>query len=345
MSNKRIEKLTPEQEALIPVYRDKWRKIALSTERIDRGKAADAVKAAYELIGVPKPEIIFFDSPYAAARHVYWGISYSELDYNDLLPQLYSKLPNTNIPFFDQLNLLEDKQLFEQIRQFEMILLSEAAERLEEEDGQLCEEFDEGHMQTDILCWECGWFDFCVSVSEENHLEWEIYQNLLRHCGRIYAYKEACLVCDRPTKLSFNNQNRLHAEAEPAIEFADGFKAYAHHGVHLPERYGKIPPQQWQAQWLLEENNAELRRVLIQGIGYTRIIEELQATELDTWQEYTLLKIDNNVDVEPIYLLKMTCPSTDFIHVLRVPPDMQSAREAIRWVNWGIEPEDFAVQT
>ncbi|MEH1837484.1 MAG: hypothetical protein V7L20_01675 [Nostoc sp.] len=41
----------------------------------------------------------------------------------------------------------------------------------------------------------------------------------------------------------------------------------------------------------------------------------------------------------------MTCPSTSFIHVLRVPPNMNSAREAIRWVNWGIELEEFAMQT
>lgn len=41
----------------------------------------------------------------------------------------------------------------------------------------------------------------------------------------------------------------------------------------------------------------------------------------------------------------MTCPSTGFIHILRVPPDVTSAREGIRWVNWGIDPEDFSVQT
>lgn len=50
-------------------------------------------------------------------------------------------------------------------------------------------------------------------------------------------------------------------------------------------------------------------------------------------------------DVEPLYLLKMTCPSTRFIHALRVPPDVRSAREAIRWVNWGTDPEEFSVQT
>jgi hypothetical protein len=43
-----IDQLTPEQEALIPIYIDKWKKIALSTERLDRQKANDAVVAAYQ---------------------------------------------------------------------------------------------------------------------------------------------------------------------------------------------------------------------------------------------------------------------------------------------------------
>jgi hypothetical protein len=87
-----------------------------------------------------------------------------------------------------------------------------------------------------------------------------------------------------------------------------------------------------------------VRRLLIQEIGYDRICSELQATQLDSEQEYTLLRIDD-ADVEPMYLLKMTCPSTRFIHALRVPPNISSAREAIRWVNWGIDPLEFAVQT
>jgi hypothetical protein len=152
-------------------------------------------------------------------------------------------------------------------------------------------------------------------------------------------------VCDRPRILSFDNEQRLHAEGTPAIQFADGFSVYAYHGVGLPEKYGVLHPNHWHAQWLLEEDNAELRRVLMQGIGYGRICQELEAEELDTWQEYILLKIDNDVDIEQIYLLKMTCPSTGFIHALRVPPDVNSAREAIRWVNWGVDPEEFSVQT
>jgi internalin A len=117
-----------------------------------------------------------------------------------------------------------------------------------------------------------------------------------------------------------------------------------YHGVRLPEEYGQLHPNQWQSQWLLAEKNAELRRVLIEGIGYDRLCQELEAKQIDCWQEYALLQIDN-ADVEPICLLKMTCPSTGFIHALRVPPNLISAREAIRWINWDIDPEEFSVQT
>jgi hypothetical protein len=109
---------------------------------------------------------------------------------------------------------------------------------------------------------------------------------------------------------------------------------------------------------VLKEQNAEVRRALIQGITYDRICQELEVTELDSWQEYTLLSIEFDDDFDwvgnakPVYLLKMTCPSTGHIHALRVPPDVRSskrasltAKEAIRWVNWGTDPEEFSVQT
>jgi internalin A len=169
-------------------------------------------------------------------------------------------------------------------------------------------------------------------------------KQLFEDCGWILPFEKICLVCDRPLHLRFDAENRPHAEGEPAIAFADGYSLYFHHGVQLPEEYGKVHPDLWQAEWLLSESNAELRRVLIETIGYDRICQQLQAVELDSWQEYTLLKIDN-ADVEPIYLLKMTCPSTGHIHALRVPPDVRSAKEAIRWVNWDIDPEEFSVQT
>ncbi|MCF2146992.1 hypothetical protein IQ276_011125 [Desmonostoc muscorum LEGE 12446] len=341
-----IEKLTPEQEALIPVYRDKWRAIALSTERIDREKAAEAVKAAYAIIPEPEPTIIFCDSPYASlCLEIDLQLKYSnDKLYSDIEYLLFAQLKNQlgyNTLYVLNRRLNIDINRINQI-EFELAVLLDRELKI-----NCLRYFVDGSIRLDGLLRPYSLFEFCIYVLKCNYNQeiWEVLQNIYKHCGRIFAFDNVCMICDRPLHLRFDNQNRLHAEGEPAIEFIDGFSLYSYHGVTLPEKYGKIHPQQWQSQWLLSEENAELRRVLIQGIGYARICQELQAIELDTWAEYTLLKIEADVDEEPIYLLKMTCPSTQFIHALRVPPEIKSAREAVRWVNWGVDPEQFGVQT
>ena len=64
--NPTITELTPEQKALILQYREKWLNIARSTQRIDKEKAAESVKAAFELINEPEPKVFFFDSIFSA---------------------------------------------------------------------------------------------------------------------------------------------------------------------------------------------------------------------------------------------------------------------------------------
>jgi leucine-rich repeat protein SHOC2 len=118
----------------------------------------------------------------------------------------------------------------------------------------------------------------------------------------------------------------------------------------LPRKYW-TKLSEWKSEWILEEDNVTIKHILIQQIGYERIHHELNTMKLDNWREYTLLEIDDIDRVyvreiaEPIVLLKMTCPSTGYIHILRVPPDMTSAEAAITWVNHGIHPDEFVVQT
>ncbi|WP_299403687.1 DUF6745 domain-containing protein [Acaryochloris sp. IP29b_bin.148] len=189
--------------------------------------------------------------------------------------------------------------------------------------------------------------DFCVEVLNCDYdvQAWEQLRSLSIHCGLLLPCEKSCFVFDRPLRCLADPEGRLHDEGGPALQFADGYQSYQFHGVQLPERYGTVHPQRWQADWLLHEQNAELRRVLMQGIGYDRLCQELQAESLDTWREYALLRVAPTIDVEPIYLLKMTCPSTGYIHATRVPPSIQSAREAIRWVNWDTDPEEFAQES
>jgi leucine-rich repeat protein SHOC2 len=135
------------------------------------------------------------------------------------------------------------------------------------------------------------------------------------------------------------------------LQYLPNLKSIHFLGLYLPRRYW-TKLSEWKAEWLRDETNAELRRGLIQQIGYERICQELDALQLDFWREYTLLKIDGverwrgHSDIyESMVLLNMTCPSTGHIHVLRVPPEMTSAEAAITWVNHGIHPDKFIVQT
>ncbi|GBE93964.1 leucine-rich repeat-containing protein [Nostoc cycadae WK-1] len=352
-----IEKLTPEQEALIPVYRDKWRQIALSTERIDREKAAEAVKAVYQFMDFDEPEILFFDSPYAALKEFslqLYKSSFNQKAYKidniilrSIRNQIHFQIESKKIAFSLYLEIINYLKInISPI--FSVFILDKFNKDIYNLHHKEFRVFDLNYIASESRVAEASYIDFCISeLNCNSHLqEWFVYQNLIKNCGWIFPDERIAIVCDRPIHIRFDNENRLHAEGEPAIEYADGYSLYSYNGVTLPEKYGKIHPQEWQAQWLLTETNAELRRVLIQGIGYSRICQDLQAIELDNWAGYTLLRIDNDfIDIEPILLLKMTCPSTGFIHVLRVPPNMVSARDAIRWINWGLEPDDFIIET
>jgi hypothetical protein len=171
----------------------------------------------------------------------------------------------------------------------------------------------------------------------------EPLMRLAEHCGWWWPFQNAVILTEKPVALSRDPQNRLHAEGKKAIEYSDGWGICAHHGVRLPEKYGSLRPELWNSKWILDEKNAELRRVLIQGIGYARMCKDLEAKSLDSWKEYELLLIEG-VDVEPVVMVKMTCPSTGLIHAHRVPPDIKTAREGIKWINHGIDKEEFLIE-
>jgi leucine-rich repeat protein SHOC2 len=183
--------------------------------------------------------------------------------------------------------------------------------------------------------------------------------------GSLFNLKNLWLNGNQITKLpnsfiNLTNLTELHLEDNPlndlsVLKHLPDLKMVYFLNVFLSRRYF-TKFSDWKAEWLLDEDNAEVRRVLIEQLGYERICKELNAINLDNWREYTLLKIDGIeavyseyheeiIDREPMLLLKMTCPSTQHIHILRVPPEMTSAEAAITWVNHGIHPDKFAVQT
>ena len=59
----KITHLTPEQEAEIPAFRQRYFDIASGGGRIDREALEGALADAYALVGKPAPELLVFDSP------------------------------------------------------------------------------------------------------------------------------------------------------------------------------------------------------------------------------------------------------------------------------------------
>ena len=168
--------------------------------------------------------------------------------------------------------------------------------------------------------------DFCISELKctIDLQKWNAFKKLMTHCGSVWFYENTCIICDRPTKISFDNRGRLHGEDSPAIQFADGFSVYAFQNVRLSEKYGKVHPSQWKSQWLLEGNPANITKILIENIGYERINRELNEYSLTPQDIYELLRtnlhdkvdLSNNVpsSQEPArnYINIKSLPSYEF---------------------------------
>ena len=65
MALKKIMKLTPEQEAELPRFRQRYLDLACNGARIDREALQTALTDAYAVIGKPAPRLFIFDSPAA----------------------------------------------------------------------------------------------------------------------------------------------------------------------------------------------------------------------------------------------------------------------------------------
>ena len=85
---------------------------------------------------------------------------------------------------------------------------------------------------------------------------------------------------------------------------------------------------------ILNERNAELRRVMLERYGYGRFFEAVDAKVLDTdtdaGGERRLLSVELDGD-EPLVCVSVKCPSTGHQFVLRVPPAMRTCHQAVAW--------------
>lgn len=321
--------LTPEQRAFIPRYREKWQDIGLSTEGINQQYAMDAVRGIYTALELAEPEIIIVDSPNAAFEYIwnlfkvnshtilgdaidsfYWIGIYSNLQ-SDLLMRLPSDLQtNLHSLFKNNLakkyaNLLQD--------QLEMQWQDIFAKHFSKRDRHLIKDIFSSCRKPEKFIAGCSYFDFCIQDLNYHKFQNQILilEEFVKNCGWTFFFQNTAIICNHSITINIDSNNHIHAEDTPAIAFADGYNLYADHGKLKLERARKLD-----------------------DIGLVHLLEKMNTVEIDSWEEYKLLRIiRKRINVQPMQFLKATNPSTGEVRVSRVSMRFASAIEAARWVN------------
>lgn len=151
--------------------------------------------------------------------------------------------------------------------------------------------------------------------------------------------KEALLV-RRPRLLSRDQEGRLHSSTGKCIEYRDGWGLYAWHGVEVPERV-ILAPERLSREDFLHEPNVEVRRIIQERMG-TRFVSELGGKAIDTGPRGTLYEVrlpEDDPEGVARYV-QVQDASTERRYLLRVPPSLQTAAEAVAWT-FQVAVEDY----
>jgi hypothetical protein len=143
--------------------------------------------------------------------------------------------------------------------------------------------------------------------------------------------QEAAVVVRRPRLLCRDAEGWLHSPTGKCLEYPDGWGWYAWHGVRVPEKV-ILAPERLTREDFLNERDVEVRGVIQERLG-ERFVRELGGQVIDTGPRGTLYEVllpDDDPERFARYV-QVQGASTQRQYVLRVPPTMQTAAEAVAW--------------
>ena len=154
---------------------------------------------------------------------------------------------------------------------------------------------------------------------------------------------ECAIVVIRPIALRADDAGDLHSIDAPAIEWADGQLAYAHHGVWISEKIA-LRPQSHTREEYLEIEDTEVRRALSERAGWDWVAELLGATVSDSWTDprtelkYELMSYDGGK------LLRKQSPilqdGSQPYYIEPVHESLRTAQAARKWQATDESPDD-----
>lgn len=158
---------------------------------------------------------------------------------------------------------------------------------------------------------------------------------------RLHSFKDRPSLIEHTseqiTKKEWHRNGQLHREGKPArIRYTDTGKKneYFLYGVNVDREFLETPKEKINITKELKSPNVQYRAMIFQYLGYSYIISKLKGKiihkEIIKGMPYELIAIEN-IDVETVVVLKMTCPSTGVFYCERVPPTMEKCKDALAW--------------
>ena len=165
-----------------------------------------------------------------------------------------------------------------------------------------------------------------------------------RAAGWWWPYAELAVISERPTELHRDEAGRLDRGDGPALAYPDGFALHAWRGLPVPgeflDQLGSLTPAR-----IRDEENAELRRVMLEHYGYDRYLAESGAKPVHRDETGVLWRIalSGDEDVAMVEVVNSTPEpdGTSRTYWLRVPPRTRTAREGVAWT-FGLGAEAYA---
>lgn len=273
----RIEKLTPEQEAMIPVVRDEWIAHGICTQPANKELAVDGARSAYQSADLAPPlAYVWFSSPLqgAVAAAILEKVDEKKLT-RRLEPLEVWKMDEleASLPKLKDDVLAVARSLSSQLEATYGFCTDEvfqAARSVSKSDisNQL---YRCGYGQHDA-----GWlsfYDFFARCGLDVAKKLDGLGQIAKNSGWFWPFEQVCVLTDRPSQLHLDDRNRLHSESTPAIEYRDGYSVYCWHGIRVAKHVIMDPASITVAE-IESEENTEVRRVMIDRFGMERFIAE-----------------------------------------------------------------------
>ncbi|MFJ8228991.1 DUF6745 domain-containing protein [Streptomyces sp. NPDC094448] len=337
----------------------KWRAVAAATGPADRAAAEEGVRRVYRDAGLPEPErILWAGSPLEAigivralgdekgpstrdrVRTKPWADERRRV-HDALGPGGWTELwSDTGARLWDTTRALADR-----IRAGILERLTEAAGIDETSDDALDARLAVATETRQLLLdavlgqHDAAWLAAFDGRSER--LEGLV--RIATAAGWWWPYEKAVVICERPTELHRDEAGRLDHGSGPALSFPDGFALHAWRGMPVPAGFLAELPSLDPAR-IREEENAELRRVMLEFYGYDRYLAESGARPVHRDEAGILWRIPMNGD-EDVVMVEVvnSTPEPDGTYRtywLRVPPSTGTAKEGVAWT-FGLDEKEY----